>query len=59
MFEVIEKKENEFQLFLFLSESSCKECSETFARSALTKVQSSSLEAQEGYRCSHFSRSAR
>jgi hypothetical protein len=28
------------------------------ARSALTEVQSSSLKAQEGYRCSHSSRSA-
>ena len=45
-----EKKENEFQLFLFLSESSCKEC--------IDKVQSLSLKAQEGYNGSHSSRSA-
>jgi hypothetical protein len=49
---------NECQLFLFLSErSSCKEHSETSARSALTKVQSLSLKAQEEYCCSHSSRS--
>jgi predicted metal-binding protein len=42
------EKENEFQLFLILSESSCKECGETSARSVLTKVQCLSLKAQEG-----------
>jgi hypothetical protein len=49
---------NEFQLFLILVRSSCKECSETSSRSALTKVQSLSLKAQEGYCCSHSNRSA-
>ena len=55
----LRERENEFQLFLFLSERiSCKECSETSVRCALTKIQSSSLKSQDGYRCSHFNRSA-
>jgi hypothetical protein len=48
---------NEFQFFLILSKSFCKECSEMSARSALTKLQSLSLKAQERYRCSHSRKS--
>jgi hypothetical protein len=55
----LRERENEFQLFLFLSKSSCKGCSETSARSALTGVHSLSLKAQEGYHCSHINWSAR